>query len=205
MIELPKLKVVGVAHCVKDSKYQNVLNYVHKFIRPDQVVSLEFPGTLQEILNEKEPTDTTAFWYAAAKILLHKGNKVETADDVELNKKHNELHNLILKIVEKDKLKECPFRELLDLEEEITMVRTATIYNKSVENNSNILITGYVHAYDIEKWKKKEVRVKYISEPSLQDMVARDKVIEKYLKGEINREQLLAYDLSLIEERVNNQ
>lgn len=179
-----KLKVVGVAHSSTHKDYPKVLDYINNCIESNQKVSIESPVDLTTILKTSLKdfvfSEEAVFLKNVAKTLIKKCVEIETVEDDELWDKINTL----------DELQE-ENEETIVLSKEASVLRSLTIYDQAVSNKSNVLITGCMHAYDIEMLKKDAI-IKYITKPEFEEMIKRDKYLKKYLSGKITRNKLLS-------------
>ncbi len=185
-----KLLIVGVRHGYPDPDYKKVLNYILK-IKPDKRVSIENPRTLEEVLDVSDQECSTKFCRGIAKRLLKRGAEVKTVEDFELWYEqwllnHEPVITSNLKYAELFK----------DSYYSLNILRSVEIYKQSVENKSDILITGCWHAHDMEQLNK-PAKFKYISKLSDEKKLLANEYIQKYLKGEITREKILEQVMKL--------
>lgn len=151
------MQVVGVWHRIEAPETKKVIEFLEKNVRQGMVIALEYPGRIEELLDEKfnALTPDDKFWRIVAKTIAKKGAKITTVDPPRLY-----LENF-----------NAASKEEFDRK---VLERTAEFTARAKKEKADFLLCGIHHAFDIKKLLGKKANVIFLTpRKEMQEMIQR--------------------------------
>src|SRR3989344_1081413 len=145
-------KVIGVYHTVKHPDYPKVLNYLKTEIRASEIVAVESPWSLEKILEEGKNTANSSyqFLYNICILLGERGAEIKPVEDQRLYLIAAKLKWWYM-FEETDELEKNPGWQKISIKRSIRLLELAR------KEESDYLVTGILHAYDLQRMGHQKV------------------------------------------------
>lgn len=206
------LTVVGVNHNFYAGSLNETISLIDKET-PPKIVSLESPWTLEDLLSGESSPDTDKKYVIAIARKLHdRGFIVQSVEDMGLYEKQIECSRRIARVITaRNKLdyghpsyeswRKIGFDTTIEdcnrVYSELTFLRSIGLYELAIKNDSDILITGSTHAYEMVILGMDIFSI-FLFELADSKKRRSELTANRYLSGEFNREQLLELNVNLI-------
>lgn len=152
---MSKPKVIGVYHDSRHPDFPSVINYLEREIQRDAIVAIESPWQLERILLETtNALPEYQFLYNVCSLVQKRGGHVRPVEDMALYTEQAGLCRLYMSEFDGNARIENDERY-----QELHILRSMRLLELAKEENSDFLISGIIHAYDLLKMKYNPVEL----------------------------------------------